>query len=194
MIANRSIANSMQSHLGNINLIALRKASKAIRNTYKPPTIPRANLHFADSVKTWKPKLFTEFRDPENTSVTQLWRQILNRAQKKGYTEKGARRFPGGGMLKLMSNMPNAIKIKYMKELEKHHIAHAMAKLYHKRAFNTSNEPMKVTNSNRVARFNKMTKQMKEGGSNPSLTGFQSYRQRKLLPIVAEGLATIPSR
>jgi hypothetical protein len=190
------ISNALQTHLDPVSLIALREASKTMRNTYAPPEFPRRKrLYLRKRNGTRRPLYQPENLKPganqirHNRSLRTVWKSIKDSARLKKYPAGGASTVPGGGLRQIMKQMPNDIKIKYMKRLEDLYKAKCVAQLYQRRAFTPRNKPFVPTNSNRIERYNTMAREQ-----NPTLQGFQSYRQRTLLPVVAEGMARLPQK
>ena len=186
-------SNALQNHLDPVSLIALREASKSMRKSYAPPEYPRRKVLYSRMPNgTLKVLYGTENLKPganqirRNRSLRTVWKSIQDSARLKKYPTGGASTLPGGGR-QIMKQMPNDIKIKYMKQLEQLHKAKCVAELYHKFPFTARNKPFRPTNTIRIERYNKMARER-----NPTLQGFQSYRQRTLLPIVAEGMARLP--
>ena len=84
-----------------------------------------------------------------------------------------------------MQQLPDDIKIKYMKKLEDLYKTKCVAQLYDKHPFTPRNKPFEPTNRTRVQMYNRMT-------HFPKMYGLQSHRQRTLLPVIAEGMARLP--
>ena len=74
-----------------------------------------------------------------------------------------------------------------MKRLENLYKTKCVAQLYLNKPFTPRNKPFVPTDRKRIERYNTMAREQ-----NPTLQGFQSYRQRTLLPVVAEGMARLP--
>lgn len=190
------VSNALQTHLDPVSLIALREASKSMRNAYIPPEFPsRKVMYNYQPNGTRRPLYRYEKLKPgankirRNRSLRTVWKSIQDSARLKKYPAGGASTVPGGGvgLRKIMKQMPNDIKIKYMKRLESAYKAKCVAELYKRKAFTPRNRPFVPTNKKRIERYNMMAREQ-----NPTLQGFQSYRQRTLLPVVAEGMARLP--
>jgi hypothetical protein len=149
------------------------------------PNGTRRRLYGSENLKPGANKI------RRNGSLRTVWKSIQDSARLKKYPAGGASTVPGGGvgLRQIMKQMPNDIKIKYMKRLENLYKAKCVAQLYQRKAFTPRNKPFVPTNSKRIERYNRMAREQ-----NPTLQGFQSYRQRTLLPVVAEGMARLPQR
>ena len=191
------VSNALRTHLDPVSLIALREASKSMRSAYTPPEFPRRKVMYSRPNGTRRRLYWSENLKPganqirRNRSLRTVWKSIQDSARLKKYPAGGASTVPGGGvgLRQIMKQMPDDIKIKYMKRLENLYKAKCIAQLYERKAFTPRNKPFVPTNSKRIERYNKMAREQ-----NPTLQGFQSYRQRTLLPVVAEGMARLPKR
>lgn len=190
------ISNALQNHLDPVSLIALREASKTTRTAYPPPKFPTRKIQYAKKPNGSRRRLYWyESLKPgsnqirRDRSLRTVWKSIQDSARLKKYPAGGDSTVPGGGIGLIMERMPNDIKIKYMKRLENLYKAKCIAELYEHMAFTPKNEPFVPTNNKRIERYNRISRQL-----NPTLQGFQSYRQRTLLPVVAEGMARLPQR
>jgi len=185
-------SNALGHHLKQdpVSLIALRGASKTLGNSYAKPTLPKAIRGVPIHQRTLKPG--GEYLR-NNTSIQPLWRSIQESLLKKGYPTGGAT-LPGGGVgvRRAMLQMPDHVKIEYMKMLEKMYIAKAMGELYKRNAFTHRNRPFVPTNSIRLEHFYDLA--YVNRGPLETKSKIQSYRQRTLLPVVAKGLASIPKK
>ena len=192
LLEHKSVANGIQKFMNPINLVALRQASNSTRRAYNAPKYPTLvgvpGKFGARQLYKWERPV----GDRSKQIKRNIYNNILNISKRKGYkTTYNQWSFAGSGIKPLMAALPDHIKIKYMKEIERMHIAEALAKFYSKRAFNNSNEIIQVTNRNRISKFNQMTK-TGTNSRNPTQYGFQAYRQKHLIPIVAEGTVHVP--
>lgn len=198
-LSSEAVRNTLRSYIDPVSRIALRGASKSMLSAYNKPEFPKRKATRINPGQF--PPRFRSFYKRENLkpgakkirgnrSLRTVWKSIQDSARRKKYPAGGSHTVPGGGvgMRKIMEQMPNDIKIKYMKQLEKLHIAKCLAQLYHRSLpFTPGNRPFVPTNANRIFRYNEMARE-----GRPGLHGFQSYRQRTLLPVVAEGMARLP--
>lgn len=192
------ISNALQTHLDPVSLIALREASKSMRNSYTPPKFPKRRVLYRKKPNrhgNYHPLYHSENLKPgankirRNRSLRTVWKSIQDSARLKKYPAGGSSRVPGGGLRQVMEQMPGDIKIKYMKRLENLYKTKCVAQLYLKKPFTFRDEPFVPTNRERIQRYDAMAREQ-----NPTLQGFQSYRQRTLLPVVAEGMARLPRK